>query len=155
MQVHALMRWRWRRLPQPTARIRAGSCYIPGSPRSGASRGHHSAVTPDRQDCLSYFSKPMEQLGLDLAPARQIFTVSELTEVVRALLEDTFGLIWRSRRASSSLPSSARLLSALYMVLSFPNSEPGEVTASLPGPGARAPHVGFLEGSYAPCDMAM
>jgi exodeoxyribonuclease VII large subunit len=44
----------------------------------------------------------MEQLGLDLVPARQVFTVSELTEVVRALLEDTFGQVWVTGEISNA-----------------------------------------------------
>jgi exodeoxyribonuclease VII large subunit len=44
----------------------------------------------------------MEQLGLDLAPQRQIFTVSELTEVLRTLLEDTFGQVWVSGEISNA-----------------------------------------------------
>jgi exodeoxyribonuclease VII large subunit len=44
----------------------------------------------------------MEQLGLNFAPTRQIFTVSELTEVLRMLLEDTFGQIWVSGEISNA-----------------------------------------------------
>jgi exodeoxyribonuclease VII large subunit len=43
----------------------------------------------------------MEQLGLNLAPQRQVFTVSELTEVLRALLEDTFRQVWVSGEISN------------------------------------------------------
>ena len=44
----------------------------------------------------------MEQLGLDLAPQRQVFTVSELTEVIRATLEETFGRVWVSGEISNA-----------------------------------------------------
>ncbi len=44
----------------------------------------------------------MEQLGLNLAPQRQIFSVSELTEVLRMLLEDTFGQVWVSGEISNA-----------------------------------------------------
>jgi exodeoxyribonuclease VII large subunit len=44
----------------------------------------------------------MEQLGLNLAPQRQVFTVSELTEVVRMLLEDTFRQVWVSGEISNA-----------------------------------------------------
>jgi exodeoxyribonuclease VII large subunit len=44
----------------------------------------------------------MEQLGLNLAPQRQIFTVSELTEILRTLLEDTFGRVWVSGEISNA-----------------------------------------------------
>jgi exodeoxyribonuclease VII large subunit len=54
----------------------------------------------DRQECLVYLTT-MEQLGLDLAPQRQVFTVSELTEVLRAFLEDTFGQVWVSGEISN------------------------------------------------------
>jgi exodeoxyribonuclease VII large subunit len=43
----------------------------------------------------------MEQLGLNLAPQRPIFTVSELTEALRALLEDIFRLVWVSGEISN------------------------------------------------------
>jgi exodeoxyribonuclease VII large subunit len=43
----------------------------------------------------------MEQLGLNLAPQRQVFTVSELTEVLRAVLEDTFRQVWVTGEVSN------------------------------------------------------
>ena len=36
----------------------------------------------------------MEQLGFDLVPQRQVFTVSELTAAVRVVLEDSFFDVW-------------------------------------------------------------
>ncbi len=44
----------------------------------------------------------MEQLGFDLTPQRQVFTVSELTAVMRELLEDTFRDVWVSGEISNA-----------------------------------------------------
>jgi exodeoxyribonuclease VII large subunit len=44
----------------------------------------------------------MEQLGLDLAPQRQTYTVSELTEALRMVLEDTFARIWVAGEISNA-----------------------------------------------------
>ena len=44
----------------------------------------------------------MEQLGLELAPRRQVFSVSELTAVVRELLEDRFSDVWVAGEISNS-----------------------------------------------------
>ena len=44
----------------------------------------------------------MEQLGLDLAPKQPVFTVSELTEEIRALLEGQLGRVWVSGEISNA-----------------------------------------------------
>ena len=44
----------------------------------------------------------MEQLGLDLAPQRRVYTVSELTSEVRELLEAAFGLVWVAGEISNA-----------------------------------------------------
>ncbi len=44
----------------------------------------------------------MEQLGFDLTPQRQVFTVSELTGVMRELLEETFHDVWVSGEISNA-----------------------------------------------------
>lgn len=44
----------------------------------------------------------MEQLGLDLAAARQVLTVSQLTAGVRDLLEEAFGDVWVSGEISNA-----------------------------------------------------
>ena len=43
----------------------------------------------------------MEQLGFDLTPQRRAFTVSELTAVMRELLEETFRDVWVSGEISN------------------------------------------------------
>jgi exodeoxyribonuclease VII large subunit len=47
----------------------------------------------------------MEQLGLDLAPKRQVFTVSELTEEIRGLLENKLGRVWVAGEISNARPA--------------------------------------------------
>ena len=44
----------------------------------------------------------MEQLGLDLAPQRRVYTVSELTSEVRELLEAAFGMVWVAGEISNA-----------------------------------------------------
>jgi exodeoxyribonuclease VII large subunit len=44
----------------------------------------------------------MQQLGLNLAPERQILTVAELTAALRLLLEDTFSDVWVAGEISNA-----------------------------------------------------
>jgi len=44
----------------------------------------------------------MQQLAFDLAPARRIYTVSELSALLRALIEDTFGDVWVAGEISNA-----------------------------------------------------
>ncbi len=44
----------------------------------------------------------MEQLGLSFSPERRTFSVSELTAVVRSLLEDVFDSVWVSGEISNA-----------------------------------------------------
>ena len=44
----------------------------------------------------------MEQLAFNLAPEREIFTVSEVNSIIRGLLEETFANVWVAGEISNA-----------------------------------------------------